>query len=758
MPPDPPCVKDILPVGQEILLAGKYLLRQLLRENGMGAVWDAEQIEPVRRQVAVKLIKIGLDSAQVLARFEAGRQALAVMDHPHIARVFDTGVDECGQPFFVMELVQGVPLTRFCDEARLRMRQRLELFVPICQAVQHAHQKGVIHRDLEPSNILVALYDGKPVPKVIGFGIAKAAMPTQCGAVVRAPEYMAPEQAGGTMDVDTRADIYSLGAILYELLTGTTPLGVARQAEGARRDLLAVIDKDTPLRPSLRMAIQKEASSIAALRQSNPARLTKQLHGDLDWIAMKALDKDRTRRYATADGLAQDIQRYLAKETVLSPPPGASDGLRKLARQHGHVLIAAATLLLLLLGAATVASSVRAVRAAEAEKQAVVDRDQAQQAEENAKAVLTFLQDNVLSAGVPKGPNSGRGKHRTLRQMVEEAEPKIIEAFHDRPLVEASLRDTLGSTYWFLGDGPQALKLYERALALRQAKLGEDHPETLASLSNLATAYRSAGQLEDALPLFEKAVALSSAKLGDGPVTLARMNTLGCAYLEAGRLYDAIQVLEYTFKFQTTKLGEDHPDRLTSMNDLASAFLSARQVVRAVPLLQQTLQLRKNKLGVDHPDTLVSMANLGVGRRAVGITKEAIALLEEALQRGRNRPGGLPASLAQVPFQLAKTYDQAELFTKAEPIYRDLLDQAREQFGAEDVRTASLMAVLGSNLLQQKKYAEAEPLLLTGYRGMKKREAKLPLSHKPHLTEARTDLVRLYEEIGKKDQAEKWRK
>jgi WD40 repeat protein/serine/threonine protein kinase len=339
---------------------GPYKLLQQLGEGGMGTVYLAEQSRPVRRMVALKIIKPGMDTRQVLARFEAERQALALMDHPHIARVLEGGTTDSGRPYFIMELVKGVPITRYCDERRLSPRQRLELFVPVCQAVQHAHQKGVIHRDLKPSNVLVCLYDGRPVPKVIDFGIAKAAgqqltertLFTEVGQVVGTLEYMSPEQAEvNQLDIDTRSDIYSLGVLLYELLTGSTPLERKRLKSVALLEVLRLIREEEPPRPSTRLSESKDTlASISAQRQTEPARLAKLVRGELDWIVMKALEKDRGRRYETANGFAADVQRYLADEPVLACPPSASYRLRKFVRRHRGPVLAAAVILLLLLG------------------------------------------------------------------------------------------------------------------------------------------------------------------------------------------------------------------------------------------------------------------------------------------------------------------------------------------------------------------------------------------------------------------------
>ncbi len=339
---------------------GPYKLLQQIGEGGMGAVFMAEQTQPVQRKVALKLIKPGMDTRQVVARFEAERQALALMDHPNIARVFDAGATDGGRPFFVMELVKGVPLTKYCDEHRLTPKQRLELFASVCQAVQHAHQKGIIHRDLKPSNVLVALYDGKPVPKVIDFGVAKATgqkltertLFTEFGSVVGTLDYMSPEQAElNQLDIDTRSDVYSLGVVLYELLTGTTPLERRRLKDTGLVELLRIIREEEPPRPSARLSTTDELPSITVNRSLEPKKLSGAVRGELDWIVMKALEKGRNRRYDSANGFAADIGRYLADEPVQACPPSAGYQLRKFARRNRRTLATAGVLGAVLLAA-----------------------------------------------------------------------------------------------------------------------------------------------------------------------------------------------------------------------------------------------------------------------------------------------------------------------------------------------------------------------------------------------------------------------
>jgi tetratricopeptide (TPR) repeat protein/serine/threonine protein kinase len=394
---------------------GPYKLLQEISEGGMGTVFLAEQSEPVRRLVALKIIKPGMDSRQVIARFEAERQALALMEHPNIARVLDGGTTASGRPFFVMELVKGVPITRFCDERRLTPRQRLELFVPVCQAVQHAHQKGIIHRDLKPSNVLVCLYDGKPVPKVIDFGVAKATgqkltertLYTEIGQVVGTLEYMSPEQAElNQLDIDTRSDIYSLGVLLYELLTGSTPLDRKRLKATAMLEMLRIIREEEPPKPSTRLSSTEEMPSIAANRGLEPKRLSGLLRGELDWIVMKALEKNRNRRYETASAFAADVQRFLADEPVQACPPSVGYRLRKFARRNrARLAIAAGALLTLAVMAASIGWAVRDRLEREAERRRVESTRRQQVADKvggSWNLARALLAENRIAAALQK--------------------------------------------------------------------------------------------------------------------------------------------------------------------------------------------------------------------------------------------------------------------------------------------------------------------------------------------------------------------
>ncbi len=854
--------------GAGTVIAGRYTLVGVLGEGGMGTVWRAVQTAPVRRAVAVKLVKAGMDSRAVLARFEAERQALALMDHPNIARVLDAGATERGRPYFAMELVEGAPITAYCDAKRLTPAARLELFVPVCRAVQHAHQKGIIHRDLKPSNVLVAEVDGRPVPKVIDFGVAKAiesgglglTLQTAAGGVVGTPEYMAPEQAGHdglwASDVDTRADVYALGVLLYELLTGTTPLTRQRAHKAAVAEILRLVREEEPPAPSSRLSTAAGRASVAANRGTEPARLSALMRGELDWVVLKCLEKDRQRRYDSAAALAREVERYLADEPVESGRPSRRYRLRKFARRYRRPLGAAALAALLLAAAAGV-SIWQAVEATEARRTAERERDEKRDAlarveleqaktaaalaaseRETAaqKTTAEFFSKFFLQAARPKGAENGLGKDVTLRRVIDAAVAALDTAFPGRPDVEAALRHKLAESYNFMDDGPTALKHYQRTLALwqqagraaddpdvlqtksdiavvhhnakryaealklyeevlagrtrafgpeservahtlnnisvvyyfqarypdavrvqeealrlRRAALGDEHNETLRSLNNLASMYLKVGRTGDGARLFEE-LAAARRRLDRDPATASPLNThmvlsnLGQLYLGLGRPADAVRVLEEVVPLERANLEPDHVQFLDTLKRLTDAYLQAGRPGDCRRACEELVPACRRKCGPADPRTLGALHTAAQAEWATGRAAGAERLFAAEATGWRQHFRAAPAALAGKLAAIGQLLLDFRRPCAAEPYLRESL-ALRQSAEPDPSAVAEVRSLLGDCLRRQKRYAEAEPLLLAGHAGAATDAAGA----------AAERLVALYAAWGKAAELPQWR-
>jgi len=790
------------------VLAGRYKLLEPIGEGGMGTVWMAQQTEPVRRRVAIKLIKPGMDSKQVLARFGAERQALALMDHPNIAKVHDAGTAPDGRPFFVMELVKGMPITRFCDEHRLTPQQRLELFVPVCQAIQHAHHKGIIHRDLKPSNVLVALYDDKPVPKVIDFGVAKATGPqlteqtlnTGFGAVIGTIEYMSPEQASfNQLDVDTRSDIYALGVLLYELLAGTPPFDRKELEKSGLLEMLRVIREQEPSKPSTTLSTAEGLPTLAANRGTEPARLTRLVRGELDWIVMKALEKNRGRRYETASAFAADVERYLHDEPVLACPPSTWYRLGKVVRRNrGSVLAVSMVFVALLVGViGTSLGLLRAEHAAERERQA---KETAQRRLTQIEKTNEILGSIFMDLDPEAAENQGRPLQAVLGERLDLARAQLEGEVIGDPLAVARMQMILGRSQLGLGYAEKGIRLLTKARTTFTAQSGPDHPDTLSSMNFLARGYYHAHNFDLSVALFQETFDRRKATLGPDHVdtlqsmndlaggyralykldlaelflkealerrkatlgpddldTLESMNILALTYLDLSKLDLALPLFEATLTGRKRKLPADNLDVLQSMNNLALAYRAAGKLGLAAPLFQQTLDRVREKLDVNHPYTLKTMSNLASTYQDAGKVNLALPLYEEALRGTKAKFGPTDPLTLGIINRLGRGYIQSNQPAKAEPLLRECL-ALREKQAPDDWRTFDAKSLLGAALLGQKKnYAEAEPLLLAGNEGMRLREAKIPEPYKIRLIEDLQRLVQLYEATGNKDKAKEWR-
>jgi serine/threonine protein kinase/tetratricopeptide (TPR) repeat protein len=741
---------------------GGYKLLEQIGEGGMGAVWMAQQTEPVQRLVAVKLIKAGLDSKQVVARFEAERQALALMDHPNIARVLDGGTTPAGRPYFVMDLVRGVPITKYCDEHRLTTRQRLELFVPVCRAVQHAHQKGVIHRDLKPPNVLVASYDGRPVPKVIDFGVAKAAgqpltektLVTGFGAIVGTLEYMSPEQAEvNQLDVDTRSDIYSLGILLYELLTGGPPFTRAGGGAGGLLETLRLIREQEPTRPSAKLATAAGLPTLATNRGTEPAKLTRVVRGELDWIVMKALEKDRNRRYETADALAADVQCYLNDEPVLACPPSVGYRLRKFVRRNtGAVLAGAAITLLLTAGVVgTAVGLVRSEQRAEGERRA---KDTAEKRLAQIEKGIDVLGSLFADLDPWEEENGGRPLRAVLGERLDLAAAALEGDAVGDPLVVARLQDRLGETYLGLGDGPKAETLFAKAVAIRQEHLGDDHPLTLASRHHQALAFEAGGKRVEAVREFERVYAARVEILGtDHLETLDTQHELAVCHHRAGNPRAAIPLLEQVQDGRVKQLGGDHDRTLTTQQFLAQAYAAVGRHPEAITLAEQVRDARVKKHGAEHPLAVTALGELANVYRIGYRMKSALALFEQARDTVVPKLGPHHPQTLRILSGLAGVYRAYRRTGEAIELFEQIRERKVQVLGSHHPATLTTLFDLAMAYVDAGESGKALPLFQQAAVGVEKlgyaHDAAAPIVN---------ELARCHEQLNQYDEAEVWRR
>jgi serine/threonine protein kinase/tetratricopeptide (TPR) repeat protein len=736
---------------------GPYKLMEQIGEGGFGLVFVAEQTEPVKRKVALKVIKPGMDSRQVIARFEAERQALALMDHPNIAKVLEAGTTDSGRPYFVMELVRGIPITEYCDQNQLTPRERLELFVSVCQAIQHAHQKGIIHRDIKPSNVLVAPYDGRPVVKVIDFGVAKATgqrltektLFTEFGAVIGTLEYMSPEQAElNNQDIDTRSDIYSLGVLLYELLTGTTPLTRQQLTLAAFSETLRIIREDEPPKPSTRLSESKDSlPSISARRQTEPVKLTRLMRGELDWIVMKALEKDRNRRYQTANGLATDVQRYLADDPVLACPPSVGYRLRKIVRRQKGTVVAASVVAVALVAGivGTTAGLMQAQRRAEGERHA---KDEAQkrlaQVEKGTELLAAIFGHLDPIAAEKEGMPPRVLLARWLGQAAQQLEGETV----GDPLVVARLQHVLGCSLRELDDLPRAEAVLLKACQTREQLLGADHLDTVAARHDLALLHRAKGNYAEAEALHEEVLAVRTAQLGaDHPDTLSTQHHLAIVHHD---LKQAEALFQEVLAIRTAKLGADHPDTLHTKHRLAILYWQQHKNALAQQLCQEVLALRTAKLGLSHLDTVASKRLLAGLYHAQRKDAVAEAMYQEVLAVQTAKLGADHLDTVVTKGHLASLYLKRGNFAPAEKLFKEVLAVQTAKLGADHFRTLSIQRYLAWLYHRQGMWAPAEKL----YQGVLAiRTEKLGADHADTLS-VKCDLADLYAWQGKGAPAE----
>jgi non-specific serine/threonine protein kinase/serine/threonine-protein kinase len=753
---------------------GPYRLLEPLGEGGMGQVWLAEQTEPVKRKVALKVIKPGMDSKQVVARFEAERQALALMDHPAIAKVYDAGTTPRGRPYFVMEYVQGVPITAYCDERTLSNRDRLQLFMRVCEGVQHAHQKAVIHRDLKPSNVLVAEQDGKPAPKIIDFGVAKAikenltdkTIQTQLGGMIGTPAYMSPEQAViGEQDIDTRTDVYALGVMLYELLVGTLPFEMKELQQAGFEAMIKKIREEDPPRPSSRVSTLSGRSEEAAVRRGTMLpTLRRELSGDLDWIAMRALEKERERRYASPSEFAADVARFLSNEPVVARPPSPAYLAKKFVRRHRWGVSAAAVGVLLLIAfAATM--SVQANRIARerdiAEQMVTFQEDMLGEIDlpTMGLSLLDYVAGRVggdpaafraITAGVNTTDLAVSVLDRTILSRALET---LDDRFADRPLIDSRLRGTIGSLYLDLGRWDRAEPLLSAVLEANERDLGRDHPVTLDSIHELARLYMQQTRYDEAEALLLEALEGRERKLGPHHrATIDTLETLAILYNAQGQLDEAEVVARDILDRVRSTRDEDHIDSIEGRELLASIFTNQGRYAETEAILSETVATKTRLYGRDDERTLGSMDNLALALSSVGRLDEATELAAETLTLYRERVGNDHPYTLDAMNHLGNLYRMQGRFDEADALYVEALDGRRRVTGADHLGTISVRFNIATSYMVQGRFDEAEPILLDVF------DARTRILGEDHADtlDAVSNIAALYLNHNRFDEAEPW--
>ncbi len=683
---------------------GRYKLLSVLGEGGMGIVYLAEQQHPIKRRVALKVIKPGMDSRQVLARFEAERQVLALLGHPNIAHVYDAGTTEAGRPYFVMEYVEGLTITEHCDRHKLTIEDRLTLFLQVCHAVQHAHQKGIIHRDIKPSNILVSTQDNQAVPKIIDFGISKAlaqplteqTLATEENRLLGTPEYMSPEQADmASVDIDTRSDIYSLGVLLYVLLTGALPFDSDTLRTGGIDRIRQIIRETDPKTPSTRLSnLGEEAKKVAERRCTEVAALAKCLRKELEWIPLKAMRKERTERYRSASEFADDIENYIKGAPLIAGPLSAAYRFKKFLRRNRALVTGIAAILAVLI-AGVVVSMIFAISA---DRQAKI-----------SQAVNEFLQEDLIRS---VDPHVAQGREVTVRSWLDTASESMDGRFENEPLVEASIREALGNTYRHLGDYEVAERHLKRVVQIRRDELGQEHPKTIYATFKLCGALWEAGRIAEAHPLCLKTVERSKRVLGkEHRTTLRSMNILALVHDNLANYGEAEKLFREILETSRKVFGQTDMITLLAVGNLAGVVRRAGRYEEAETLYLEALKFRSQVLGEDHPYAIDSLRGLGHLRAEQQRYEEAEKLLTESLEKRR-----------------------------------------RVQ-GHEHVRTIHNMVRLGWVYTKQQSYSEAEVLLLDAFE-----LSYRVLGPLDHITiESIGKIVALYKAWNKPEKAEEWR-
>lgn len=666
-------------------------------------MWLAEQTAPLQRLVAVKLIRAGFYDESLLQRFQAERQSLAIMNHACIAKVFDAGATPDGQPYFVMEYVPGLPITDYCDQKKLKIRERLALFITVCEAVQHAHQKAVIHRDLKPANILVAEVDGKPMPRIIDFGIAKAVSSqsthetlfTQAGGgFVGTPGYMSPEQADPAVeDVDTRTDVYSLGVILYALLTNSLPFDSSQWKQKPMHEVLRLLREEDPPRPSTRISTARNAQKATAeLRSTEPRELLTSLRGDLDWITMKAIEKDRARRYGIPSELAADIQRYLRHEPVIARPASPFYRMRKYIRRH-RVGVGVAAAFVIALVALAINQSIQLRRITR-------ERDRADRVSEFMTSMFRV-----------SDPSESRGNSITAREILDNGSKSIETSLAKDPELQADLIATMAATYLNLGLYSRAQEHLERAVEIQRRVLGLNNWKTLQSMSLLGWILQRQGRYPESEKLLRETLDRQTRVFGTAdPYTLSTLFRLGVTLSQEGQYAEAERAERQALEIARRTGSSNDTNLLAAMNNLADTLDSEGNYAEAEKLQREEIDTARRVHGEDYPPTLRGMNNLANTLEREGKYADAEAVERRAVELDLRVFGPQHPSTLLSMISLATILLDQDHYSDAEKIYRQILDVQRDVFGPENPETLHTMELLGVTLAYETHYPEAEGL------------------------------------------------
>jgi eukaryotic-like serine/threonine-protein kinase len=680
---------------------GPYRLIRKLGEGGMGQVWLAEQSAPVKRQVALKIVKALRYDKSALVRFDLERQALAIMDHPAIAKVFDAGSTAEGQPYFVMEYVPGLPITQYCDEKRLSTSERLLIFTKVCEGVQHAHQKAIIHRDLKPTNILVVEVDGKPVPRIIDFGLAKTisqpspggTLVTRAGGWVGTPGYMSPEQMDPlVVDVDTRTDVYSLGVVLYELLTGAMTLDAQQWESKPLHEVLRRVHEEEPTSPSTRLSNDPAAAAVAEKRNTDARQLANVLRGDLDWITLKALDRDRARRYGTPAELAADLGRYLRNEPVIARPPSVAYRTKKYVQRHKFG-VAAATAAVLLLFAFGVMQAIQL-------RQTRRERDRADR--------VTKFMTGMFKVS---NPSEARGNAVTAREILDKSSKDIDTGLRKDPELQAQLMETMAQTYAGLGLYSRAQDLVEHARTIQSSLFGDRNRKTLASNSYLAQLLRAQGHLPEAEKLLQSTIETQRQVLGpNDPDTLASMDRLGYVYANEARHADAESVFRQTLNAERKVLGPDDPQTLSTLNELAESLTPQGRYKDADQIYGELIAAQTRTLGPDHPATLLSMSHAAENLEEEGRFPEAEKIYSDVVAAQRRVLGPEHPQTLRAMTMLALTMAKEGRYSEADKLQSQVIEIKTRVLGPTHTSTLQSMEMEALGLSREGRYADAEKI------------------------------------------------